>query len=272
MRNIILLILVFSSFATGCQKTKKEPVKAKVNISEKKDTTCLLHLYDDPKLEKEKVLIYAEEGIDSVLISRNELNKIEKLFPVFKAEFPSDPNESYAGKVWENYINQDGKEESITFGSEVGRDDFCLIYAYYLKQKNGEAKFKLEREKLIKLYRAINGLYEGLNYGGTYFGHQHKRLNASVEYSIYKLKLRKEYYEKKYNFKKQKDLYIKALMQYVSDEESQDPYNQDDPRDGKGEGSERGKRLQEKIDILEKLITNYFYLNQVQNFEITYYK
>ena len=216
MRNIIILILVFSSFATGCQKTKKEPFKAKVNISEKKDTTCLPHLYDDPKLEKEKVLIYVEEGIDSVLISRNELNKIEKLFPVFKVDFPSNPEESYAGTSWQYYINEKGEKEDITFSSEAGEDSFCLIYTYYLKQKNGEKEFKTEREKLIKLYRAINGLYEGLNYGGTYFGHQHKRLNASVEYSIYKLKLRKEYYEKKYNFQKQKDLYIKSLIQYLT--------------------------------------------------------
>lgn len=265
MRNIIILILVFLSFVMGCQKTKKEPVKAKVKISEKKDTTCLPHLYDDLKLEKEKVLIYVEEGTDSVLISRNKLNKIEKLFPVFKTDFPSNPEESYAGTSWQYYINEKGEKEDITFGSEAGEDSFCLIYTYYLKQKNGEKEFKTERETLIKLYRAINGLYGELNYGGTYFGHQHKRLNASVEYSIYQLKLRKEYYEKKYNFKKQKDLYIKALIQYVADEESQDPYNQDDARDGKGEGSKRGKRLQEKIDILEKLITNYFYLNQVQN-------
>jgi len=272
MRNIIILIVIFLSFLTGCQKTKKETVKDKVKISKKKETACLPHLYDDTKLEQEKVFIYAEDGYDSLIFSRNELNKIEKLFPVLKAEFPSTPEETCSIKLWENYIDQNGKEESITFGSEAGEDQFCLLYTYYLKQKNGEEKFKNEREILTQLYRAINGLYWRLNYGGTYFGHQYIRLNASVEYSIYQLKSGKEYYEKKYNFKKQKDLYIKTLRQYVSDEESQNVYYQEDVGNNKKRANERFKELHEKIDILEKLITNYFYLNQVQKFEIAYYK
>lgn len=146
------------------------------------------------------------------------------------------------------------------------------MYAYYLKQKNGEAKFIKEREILTQLYKAINSLYWRLNYGGTYFGHQYIRLNASVEYSIYQLKSDKEYYEKKYNFKKQKDLYIKTLRQYILDEESQNVDYQEDLRNNKKRANERFKELHKKIDILEKLITNYFYLNQVQNFEIAYYK
>ncbi|KIO53724.1 hypothetical protein [Flavobacterium hibernum] len=270
MKNTIILLFVFLGFLAGCQKTKQEP--SKVKISEKKETACLPHLYNDPKLEKEKILIYAEEGVDSLIISRNELNKIEKLFPVFKSEFHSNPEESYASTSWQYYINEDGEKEDLTFSSEAGEDSFCLLYSYYLKQKNGEKKFKTERETLVQLYRAVNGLYEGLNYGGTYFGHQHKRLNASVEYSIYQLAKGKEYFDKKYNFQKQKDLYIKSLMQYVSDEESQNPYNQEDSRDSKEKGSKRAKQLQEKINVLQKLITNYFYLNQVQNFEITYYR
>ena len=40
--------------------------------------------------------------------------------------------------------------------------------------------------------------------------------------------------------------------------------------DNKPKVIERTKRLKGKIDILEKLITNYFYLNQVQNFENNY--
>lgn len=270
MKNTVILLIIFLSFLVSCEKIKEKPVRIK--ISENKEKDCLPHLYDDPKLEKEKILIYAEEGADSLIVSRNELNKIEKLFPVFKSEFHSNPEESYAGTSWQYYINQDGEKEDLTFSSEAGEDSFCLLYAYYLKQKNGEKKYKTERETLVELYRAVNGLYEGLNYGGTYYGHQHKRLNASAEYSIYQLTKGKEYFEKKYNFQKQKDLYIKAVMQYVADEESQNSYNEEDRIDGKGKNSKRAKQLQEKINILQKLITNYFYLNQVQNFEITYYK
>ncbi|WP_433834971.1 hypothetical protein [Flavobacterium anhuiense] len=269
MKNSLLLILSSLIFLSSCDKKKSESLKIKQTEDNK--TECLPRLYDDPKLEKEKVLIYAEE-YDSLLFSKNELNKIEKLFPVLKAKFPSDPKQASSIKLWENYIDQNGKEESITFSSEAGEDEFCLLYAYYLKQKNGEEKFKKERETLIQLYRAINGLYQGLSYGGTYFGHQHKRLNACVEYSIYQLATRKEYFEKDYDFRKQKELYIKTIIQYVKDEESQNGDYQQDLKSNIKRANEREEALQEKITILEKLITNYFYLSQVQNFEITYYR
>lgn len=270
MKSTLILLIIFFSFLISCENIKDKPVRVK--SSETRDIECLPHLYNDPKLEKEKILIYAEEGDDSLIISRNELNKIKKLFPVFKSEYPASPNEAYSGNEWKSYINHKGKEESITFGSEVGRDNFCLVYAYYLKQKNGEEKFKSERKKLLQLYRTVNGLYEGLNYSGTYYGHQHKRLYAAAEYSIYQLSVGKEYYEKKYNFQKQKDLYIKMLVQYVEDEESQNVDYQQDLLNSKQKACERAKKLQEKIDVLQKLTTNFFYLNQVQNFEITYYK
>jgi len=270
MKNKSIVLLISFSFLLGCKEQKEE------TISEKPVGTlvngCLPRLTDDPKLEKEEIIIYADNDEDSLIISKNEMNKIEALFPVFKADFPSNPNESYAGNSWKKYINQDGKEDSFTFGSEAGQDYFCLVYTYYLKQKNGNEKFKKERETLIELYRAVNGLYQGLNYGGTYFGHQHKRLNADAEYSIYQLVIGKEYYEKKYDFKKQKKLYIQSLIQYVADEESQNSYNEEDRIEGNGKNTRRAKELQKRIDILQKLITNYFYLNQVQNFEITYYK
>lgn len=270
MKNKIIILLISCSFLVNCKESKKETITVKPKeVSAKKS---LPRLIDDPQLENEKVLIFADKDIDSIMISKNELNKIEALFPVFKDKIPLNPNDSYKGNEWGDYINQNGKVETITFGSETGHDYFCLVYTYYLKQKNGEEKFKLEREKLIKLYHAVNGLYQALNYGGTYFGHQFERLYADAEYSIYQLTLDKEYYDKKYDFQKQKKLYIQSLTQYVADEESQNIYNQDNSTDGNRKNNERAKRLQEKIDILQKLITNYFYLNEVQKIEMNYYK
>lgn len=232
---------------------------------------CLPQIKNDQNLEKQKIVIYAEKGNDSLIFSKNDLNKIEKLFPLFKSDFFSNPNEAYSGSgEWKDYINEDGKKEHFSFGSEAGEDNFCLVYTYYLKQKNGITKFKTERKNLIDLYRAINGLYEGLNYGGTFYGHQHKRLNAFAEYSIYTLSINKEYFEKKYDFHKQKELYIKLLEQYVADEESKNTDYQIDLVNNKPKAIKRVKKLQEKIDVLEKLITNYFYLNQVQDFENNY--
>ena len=266
----IYFIALFTIFLS-CKK--ENFVKAK---TEKENTKIILNqglpqIIDEPKLENEKIIIFSEKDNETLIISKNELNKIEKLFPIFTSEFISNPNEAYsASGEWKDYINQNGKKEHYSFGSEAGQDKFCLIYTYFLKQKNGDRKFITERQNLIELYKAINGLYEGLNYGGTFYGHQHKRLNAFAEYSIYLLKNNGEYYDKKYDFRNQKKLYLKSLIQYVTDEESQNVYNQIDLVENKPKALERAKELEKKIDILQKLITNYFYLNQVQEFENNY--
>ena len=269
--------IYFIAIFTICLSCKKDnSIKEKKLQTEKKSNKELLiqdlpQINNDPKLEKEKIVIYSEKNNETLILSKNELNKIEKLFPLFKSEFISNPNEAYsASGQWKDYINQNGKVEHYSFGSEAGQDKFCLIYAYFLKQKNGEKKYKKERQNLIELYKAINGLYGGLNYGGTFYGHQHKRLNAFAEYSVYLLKNNGEYYNKKYDFRNQKKLYLKSLIQYVTDEESQNVYYQMDLVENKPKASERTKELEKKIDILQKLITNYFYLNQVQEFENNY--
>lgn len=269
--------IYFIAIFTICLSCKKDnSVKEKKLQTEKKSDNELLiqglpKIIDNPKLEKEKIVIYTEKDNESLSLSKNELNKIEKLFPLFKSEFISNPNEAYsASGEWKDYINHNGKKEHYSFGSEAGQDKFCLIYTYYLKQKNGEQKFKTERQNLIKLYKAINELYGELNYGGTFYSHQNKRLNAFAEYSVYLLKINGEYYNKKYDFRNQKKIYLKSLIQYVTDEESQNVYNQMDLVENKPKALERAKELERKIDILQKLITNYFYLNQVQEFENNY--
>ena len=104
----------------------------------------LPQINDDPKLEKEKIVIYSENENETLILSKNELNKIEKLFPLFKSEFISNPTEAYsASGEWKDYINENGKKEHCSFGSEAGQDKFYLVYAYYLKQRNGEKKFVL---------------------------------------------------------------------------------------------------------------------------------
>ena len=250
---------------------RENKLKIKENKAEEIQIQGLPQIKDEPSLEKYKIVIYDEKDNRSLILTKNELNKIEKLFPLFNSKFISNPNEAYsASGIEKDYINQDGKKEHYTFGSEVGQDNFCLVYAYYLKQQNGEEKFRIERKNLINLYKAINELYAELSYGGTFYDHQYYRLIAFAEYSINLLKNNKTYYEKEYDFHKQKKLYIKSLIQFVEDVESTNVYNKMDLVDNKPKVIERTKRLKGKIDILEKLITNYFYLNQVQNFENNY--
>ena len=266
--------IVIFTICLSCKKdnlVKEKELKIRGNKSQEISFQCLPRIKDKPNLEKQKIVIYAEKDNDSLVLSKNEMNKIEQLFPLFKSKYYVNPNEAYSSSgIWKDYINQDGKKEHFSFGSEAGQDNFCLVYSYYLKQKNGERKYKAQRNKLIELYRAINGLYEGLNYGGTFYGHQHKRLNAFAEYSIYLLSINGENYNKKYDFKNQKNLYIKLITQYVSDEESKNVYYQMDLVENKPKALKRAKELKGKIDILQKLITNYFYLSQVEDFENNY--
>lgn len=286
-RVLFLYLIAIFTICISCKNDnskKEKELQAKIKqlelrekellIKVTKAEKLLIHylplIKDNPILEKQKIVIYAED-FDSLILSKNELNKIEKLFPLFKSEFISNPNEAFSGSgEWKDYINQDNKKEHFSFGSEVGQDNFCLVYTYYLKQKNGEKKYQAERKNLIELYRALNELYQGLEYGGTFYTHQHIRLYAFAEYSIYRLNIDKEYFEKKYDFHKQKGLYIKSLIQYVEDEERQNGYYQEDIISNKPKAIERVKKLKEKIDIIQKLITNYFYLNQVQDFEKNY--
>lgn len=264
------LLTIFLS----CKKenfVEEKKAKTEKESNKKLSIQGLPQIIDDPKLENEKIVIFAEKDNDTLIISKNELNKIEKLFPILNSEFISNPNEGYeASGEWKDYVNQNGEKEHYSFGSETGQDKFYLIYTYFLKQKNGERKFNSERQNLIELYKAINGLYACLDYGGTFYGHQHIRLNAFAEYSIYLLKNNREYYDKMYDFRNQKKIYLKSLIQYVTDEESQNVYNQIDLVENKPKALERAKELEKKIDILQKLITNYFYLYQVQEFEKNY--
>jgi hypothetical protein len=273
MKKIKLLMLILAMLQFSCNKTPKENLSEKiietqVKVNEAKNQ-CLPQINNNQSLEKEKLVIYKEEGNQKLEYSKNELNKIEKLFPILNEKIVRDPNETYwFSGVWKECINEKGEKETFSFGSESGQDEFYLLYAYFHKKQNGDDKYKTERRNLVELFRAINGIYERLNYGGTFFGHQHMRLIGQVEYSIYLLDNNKEFYEKKYDFKKQKINYIKSLMQYIEDEESQNIESQINKKEAK----ERIKIFEQKLDLIQRLATNYFYLNQVQKFEIENYK
>lgn len=272
MRLTIYLFHVAIIFLISCKQQEK--AKVSTNATEIKTSSVadednnLIQLTDNPEFERDRIIISANEG-DSLIYSKNDLFKIEKLFPVLKESIARSPTEAYFfSGIWKEYKTQTGARETISFGSEVGQDKFYLLYAYYTKKQNGEETYKSQREKLLQLYHAINGIYEGLNYGGTFFGHQYKRIAAFAEYSIYLYSKNQAYFDKKYDFNLQKSLYIKLLRQYIEDEEAKNVYNSIKDK----AHFDRKKEFEEKIKILDKLMTNYFYLNQVQIFEMENYK
>lgn len=220
----------------------------------------------------EKVILYAEEN-DTFSFTNAELKQIIKLFPSLNPKWPVNPDISYSfkdtGNVFKELIDLDGKKNSISFNSELGQDEYYILYAYILKKENGDKKYQPERKNLIELYRNINGIFEGLANGGTYFGHQHRRIVGYAEYSVYlysQIDSLNDYFTKKYDITKQKQLYISSLLQLINDEESFD-FNTIDKK-GK---AERKKEFLEKVNNIKKLISNYFYLKKAQEFQYSYY-
>jgi len=281
MKNIALFLLVIN-ILTAC-KNKKEaiapPDEVVVVKKSNEDSTainnknspkriekelikgCLPLLIDDPKLEKEKVIFFdsrkwgGEYWVDK---SKNELNKIEALFPALTDKSVPSPLAAYTVSYSpKKYINQDGVVKQLDFKEPLGQDEFYLLYAYYLKQKNGDSKYKVQRDKLVDLYNAINEIYVSWSQSLLYYDHQGFRIYACAEYSIFLLDQYKEDFDS--DFKKQKNLYIKSLRQY-----SQDQF--------KGSAIYDEEKINENINILEKLITNYYYLEQVRTFEMEYYR
>jgi len=192
---------------------------------------------------------------DTLRYAKAEFNMIVDKHAEFFKEYPQNPDLEY-------YNNNDKDD----FNSEVGQDTYFALYAYFLKQKNGIERYALERKKLIDIYSNINSLFEFLQNGGTYFGHQGVRILGYAEYSIYLLPKNKGDIEKTYEITKQKELYIKSLRQLIIDETKIDSYSLDKNR------TEKYKKLNKFVDELNKLITDNFYLKRAQEFQYGYYE
>ena len=150
------------------------------------------------------------------------------------------------------------------FQSESEQDEFYIHYADSLKKNNGYNNPEL-REKMIKAFIAVNELHSRLNYGGTFYGHQNKRLLAEVEYSISK---KQDERNSKNSFLLKKKEYLKNWINYIEKKENENVYNQIDTIGAK----KRAKELEIILDKIQTSISNQFILDEVINFESQYYK
>ena len=151
----------------------------------------------------------------------------------------------------------------MSFGSEAGQDNYYILYAYFLKQKNGILKFTDRRKTLIEIYGLENSIFSHLNHGGTYFSHQYPRIEGYAEFAIYWYRHFEDYYDRPYNIDKQKKFYIEGLKQLIADE-----INFDESTELKEKEKEK---LFVKVNKLNKLIKDNFYLRMAQSFKANYY-
>jgi len=238
----------------SCNSQSKQADKTIVEDTKKQVVT--IPKTDNSKYHTTKDTILITTEIDETLkYSKVDFNNIVDNHLEFFEKYPNNPDQAY-------FNNNEGFG-----GSEVGQDEYYIMYAYFLKQINGVKEFAKQRQKLIDIYSNINSLFGHFEYGGTYFGHQYRRILGYAEYSIYLLPKNKEDIEKTYDITKQKELYIKALRQLINDESKIDYETL-----GKEKKVERTKELNKIVDDLEKLINDNFYLRRAQEFHYGHYE
>jgi hypothetical protein len=192
---------------------------------------------------------------DSTSFKKEVFNKFVDHHPEFFAANPANPDLTYY-----RFANKGA------FGSEAGQDRYYNLYAHFLKIRNGETNYDTQRKTLTNLYSDINALFERLQHGGTYFGHQYWRISAYAEYSVYLYKTNERNFTKSYSIAAQKNSYIHSLRQLVDDEIS---------IDSEIPASERPacrKELNAIVDGIAAKITTLFYLRRAQAFQHEMYE
>jgi hypothetical protein len=201
-----------------------------------------------------------------ILYTKAQLKYLLKYYPELYPQYPDAPDITYALRGKDAKEKQQDNDKSVYFGCELCQDNYYELYAYFLNLKYTCDDYKHQRYQLIQLYSFINYIMRRLAQGGTYFGHQEARILGYAEHSVY---LYSQYkygdYTKEYSISTQKKLYINSLKQYISDELSTnfDFLSGDKPA--------LKKDLYETVDRIDRLITNYYYLNMTQEFQYSHY-
>ena len=249
-----LLYISIFGFLSCTNQTQQADKSKSIDTTVKKETG---NKADNSKYyTNQDTLIITNEIGDTSKYGKQEFNQLIDNHPEFLSDYVKDPDLTY-------YSNGEKGE----FNSEAGQDGYYMLYAYFLKNKNGDTKYAARRKKLIDIYSNINSLFAHFEYGGTYFGHQGARILGYVEYSVYLYKQNETYsISKTYDITKQKELYIKSLRQLISDESSIDFNTTGQDK------VERIKKLNKIVDDIDKAITDNYYLRRTQEFHNGHYE
>jgi hypothetical protein len=254
----------------ACKNTMKQPrpVISADTLATVVDQQSSYSRIDSALYTDKDSVVIATEGRDTMVFTKEEFNNIITGYPELYSEWPEPPDITYAIRgINKQLIDTPGKVPIISFESEAGQDTYYMLYAWFLqKEKTGEQKFAARRSNLIKIFTAINSLFGHIQYGGTYFGHQYKRIVGYAEYDIYWYSAREDHFAKGYNIEKQKALYLASLRQLIEDEVGIDQ-NLFTTKDKK----QRAKELLQIVDELQPLITDRFYLKCAQEFQYSHY-
>jgi hypothetical protein len=256
----------------GCKNktTQKDNLYAKDTAAINFTKNVFQHYHKEERKKyhaiKDTVFIYSENK-DTLVFSRNDFNDIVDYFPELYDDSTISADATFAkSPVAVDLVDSSGNTTHLSFSSEAGQDEYFILYSYFLKNKNGIAKYSFRRKKLVKIYNDLNNLYGNFSYGGTYFGHQFARINGYAEFSVYWFSHYESFFARSYDITKQKGFYIQGLKQLIRDEVAID-----NNANSKKEKAERIKKLFTIVDDLDKLITDNFYLKMAQSFQNEHY-
>lgn len=194
-----------------------------------------------------------DTGEDSITYTKQTINNIIDQYPELVSKDIYHPDIVYHGL----------RKKAIRFSSEVGQDEYYTLYAYFLNKRNDDSIILARSNQLTQTYELINSLFQKLQGGGTYFGHQLSRIQAYVAYDIYQLQWSNQ--PSKKDISKQKALFIQSLRQIITD-----TY--------KGSNViatsvllQRLKELNAIVDQIAMNIIDLWYLRKVQQFLYRYY-
>jgi len=213
MRPPILFLLLAVFIQLSCRSSQKQqpniptPNHAPQNSSNRPVDSSLFSTKDS--------VVISFAGHDTLIYSKKEYNDIIANFPILYSKYPLYPDQTYAAAL-------EDPDTAHAFGSEAGQDNFYLLYAYFLRQKNKGPVLAGARDTLIRIFETINDIYGRLNYGGTYFGHQYSRLIGYAEYAVYLLSEEPGWFKKDYPIAAQKAKFIELIRQQITDEVSVD--------------------------------------------------
>ncbi len=249
----ILYLLLF--LFLGCNNRQEQTVTGNSNDTSIIKESSRKKYKSNDFIKSDSLTIITDLG-DTLIYERSQINKILKENPELLNDNTQNPDQNY-------YC----EGEKNGFNSEAGRDVYYILYAYFLKNRNGDVKYADKRKILINLFQNINSLFQKFEHGGTYFGHQYLRILAYAEYSIYLFKENEVYgISKTYNINKQKQLYIASLRQLIIDEIKMDNNTL---------GSDKIKRtieLNNIVNAIDSSITDNYYLRRMQEFHYGHYE
>jgi hypothetical protein len=138
-------------------------------------------------------------------------------------------------------------------------DVFCLLYAYFLKQRTEAMKYDEQRKRLLELYRAVNSLASSANLGGTVFSHEWASIAGQVEYELYLKKGKLVDMAVSDKFAKDKDEFIRSLSEKVTKlcYENNREFDEEIRIESVNE-------MKQDLKSFAQLITNDFYLASVK--------